>query len=907
MKARFGPSLASRTFSAALILLTSQAAFARVLPTAPVSRWGAMPSVQKLETRHVFVREFSRDGIRAIVYDSEGIEPPRDVTPGGRPLQTIDGSAAWEEPTGALRLLLHASADASGVFSSQLKFLYSSDGGSSWQLVPFPSQWLAGIRLGNSDVPFVAAADDGDDGGIFAIHVNGGADRLTPAGLSGTLLGSNLAGTVFLALLNVAPPGNSAQQPSRCVTLDLAGNLREIFNTEHFAWTPSLEGWIGPDGSVFLNVDWTWNNAFVLPQTTPIFPSARSVNIWKDGSFREIVTSTEFGWRLLAVPKRDGSGGWVVRQDENGTALLSASNDGAVTGAWNDPAFPHVEAIYASNSGTSLLLHTSIRHEMSNALGLGIWTVGDARPPSYDEIVLNEQTDPSLVHVDVDHAADGADILLDSRTSFSEAGPSGLGWRPVFSRPTLLRTSLRQRLVVPAAGRGPGANGSEWRTDLVLRNEGAAVSSVALRLLGNASTTPAVTDASVDIGPGRILVIDDALMTLFGLERGSGALLLTPGAGTSLRATSRTYTRTSAGTFGMAVDAEDIVTASRPGNLDTFAAAFVGNGFRTNLISTDLSGGGSTLSASPTVNGEAFGPYLVSSPPGAQTQIDDVARFVPSPAGETGSIATTCVSGAPVTGFTVIDDMTNDPVWWGPDLPAGDLTIPAAVHAGGAHGALFRTDLYVYNPGAVERKVYLGAQPWNDTSDQVLKDVTLAPGETRRIPDVLASLFGLSGVATVSTTTAFFDGTISMTSRTFAAMPDGSTNGMSVPPLQRSDAGDPFNAVEILGPVGGPSLRTNLACITAFGVSASVRISIFDESGTKLDTFDQLLPNNGGVQINDLFRVRGLGDGPRAALIRVEGIPPEDPYASMSFFAYATTIDNGTNDSVFYRARVAGH
>lgn len=205
--------------SAALILLTSQLAFGRLLPTAPVSGWSVMPSVQKLDSRHVFVREFASGGIRAIVYDSAGIEPPRDVTPGGRPLQILDGSAAWEEPGGALRLLLHASAEATGAFSSQLKFLYSPDGGSSWQLVPCPSDWLEGISLGNPDVPFVEAANDADDGGIFAIHANGGAERLTPAGQAGTLLGSNLAGTVFLALLNVGPPGNSAQQPSRCVTL----------------------------------------------------------------------------------------------------------------------------------------------------------------------------------------------------------------------------------------------------------------------------------------------------------------------------------------------------------------------------------------------------------------------------------------------------------------------------------------------------------------------------------------------------------------------------------------------------------------------------------------------------------------------------------------------------------------
>lgn len=904
MNAPFGPSFAFRAFFAGVFFLTSPAAFARLLPTAPVSTRSVMPSIQRLDARHVFVREFAAGGIRAVVYDSAGIETPRDVTPGGHALQSIDASAAWEEPTGPLRLLLHASADASGVFSSQPKFLYSPDGGSSWQLVPCPSQWLSGIRLGISDVPFVEAANDGDDGGIFAIHANGGAERLTPAGQTGTLLGSNLARTVFLALLNVAPPGNASQQPSRCVTLDLSGNLREIFNTEHFPGLPRLEGWIAPDGSVFLNVDWTWNGDFVSPQSPPIFPSARSVNLWKDDHFHELA-STDFG-PLLSVPKPDGSGGWVVTQDDLGTALLSVSNDGAATTAWNDPAFPRIEALYASNSGTSLLLVKSIRHDLSNALGLGSWTVGDARPPSWDEIVLNDQTDPSLLHVDVDQAVDGAEILFDSQTGYSTAGPSGCCWQPVFSKPTLFRTSLRQRLLVPAAGRGPGANGSEWRTDLVLRNESATASSVAIRLLGNASTTPAVADASVDIAPGRILVVEDALMTLFGLERGSGALLLTPGAGASLRATSRTYTRTSAGTYGMAVDAEDVVTAGRPGYRDTFAAAFAGSGFRTNLISTDLSGAGSTLSVSPTVNGQAFGPYLVSSPPGAQSQIDDIARFVPAAAGQAGSIATTCTSGAAVTGLTVIDDMTNDPVWWGPEVPAGDLTIPAAVHASGAHGASFRTDLYVFNPNAIESGITVAAQPWDGAPQVSPKGVTLAPGETRRIPDVLASLFGLSGVATLSATTAFLDATISMTSRTYAALPDGSTYGMAVPPLQRSDAGDPFNALEILGPVGGASLRTNLALVAAFGSSASVRISIFDESGAKLDTFDQPLPDHGAIQINDLFRARGLGDGPKAALIRVEGIPPDSPYASMSFYAYATTIDNGTNDGVFYRARVAG-
>ena len=59
-----------------------------------------------------------------------------------------------------------------------------------------------------------------------------------------------------------------------------------------------------------------------------------------------------------------------------------------------------------------------------------------------------------------------------------------------------------------------------------------------------------------------------------------------------------------------------------------------------------------------------------------------------------------------------------------------------------------------------------------------------------------------------------------------------------------------------------------------------------------------LFPLSGGVQIDDLFHGRGLGDGPPAGLIRIS---PSGGLVA----AYASVIDNGTNDPMYVAAQLA--
>jgi hypothetical protein len=79
---------------------------------------------------------------------------------------------------------------------------------------------------------------------------------------------------------------------------------------------------------------------------------------------------------------------------------------------------------------------------------------------------------------------------------------------------------------------------------------------------------------------------------------------------------------------------------------------------------------------------------------------------------------------------------------------------------------------------------------------------------------------------------------------------------------------------------------------------ASVHVQILDDKGSLLDSFDQTVPPENGLQLNDLFRARGLGDGPKAALIRLSP-------SSGILAAYATTIDNATNDPVYFAGNLA--
>lgn len=913
------------------LLLFALDAPARLIPTAPVSAWPVLPAVQKRSARQVVVLELMSYGaacgcvpslMRVAIHDSQGIEAPRYVTPGGTPA-VFTKAAAFEGPDKILRILVYGYVDAAGHAAPDGNFLYSPDSGVTWVAVaalaglqsygfsgfadfggPVAGGSSSSIRLGTPSVPFVLATQSG----FWAVRADGTGFLLSPA-WGGALHGSDLGGTKFLvsARLFSPPPPTNVSATFKVAILDLSGNLQTLFELAP-DFSPWIEGWIAPDGSAYLNVDWSRSgNDFSSPPHAQPLPSTHSLTLCRQGTVQEIVSS-DFQFAVLAAPSADFSQAWILTSDSSATVLSSYTPSGGLVESWRDASKPRIAALFAGDSGDRLLLQKShYRPSARGSLRLdwALWRRGQTAPVVYDSVVVETTGGATLVHLDVDAAADGAPIWIDPGSPQNIARPSGGQIPPTapneFPTQTLVRASLRQQLVIPAVARAAGKGGSNWRTDVILRNPGASELHVTARLLANPLTTSQPADVSLTLGPGTLTVVPDVVESLFHLERGSGSLLLIPDATGTIQATSWTYTAAGNDTYGMAVDAEDVVAGVRPGLEQTFAAGLLGVGFRSNFVASDLSGQGSRLQIFPQIGGAVGTPLSIVVLPTGQTQFDDLAELTGSPAASSTAFRATSGSGSVMTGLVAIDDATNDPTWFGPDAPPGSLIIPAIVHAHGANGAEYRTDLFLFNPDPVPRDLFLNATLWDQPENRLTVRVTLAAGESRRVPDALFTLFGRSGVAAMFLQTGFPTGGVLVTSRTYTLREDGATYGMVLPPLRTSQTATPGETLEILGPTGAPSLRTNLALVqlsTYLDGPPGVHVQILDERGSILDSFDQVVPAGIGLQLNDLFRARGLGDGPKAALIRLSP-------SSGILAAYATTIDNATNDPVYFAGNLA--
>ncbi len=924
--------LARPAVSLALLLCAFDAP-ARLLPTAPVNAWPVLPAVQKRSARQVVVLELVSYGtacgclpnfMRVAIHDSQGIEAPRYVTPGGTSA-LITRAAALEGPDKTLRILIYGFVDAAGHAAPGGNFLYSPDSGVTWVAVtalaglqsngfsgfadfggPVAGGSSSSIRLGTRSVPFVLATQSG----FWAVRADGSAFLLSPS-WSGALLGTDLGGTKFLvsARLFSPPPPTYVSASFKVAVLDLSGNLQQLFELAP-DFSPWIEGWIAPDGGAYLNVDWSrGGNDFSSPPHAQPLPSTHSLTLCRQGTVREIVSS-EFRFALLAEPSADFSQAWIVTSDSSSTVLSSYTPSGGLIESWRDASKPRIEALFAGESGERLLLQTKQYRPSAVGmweLGWTIWSRGQAASSTRDAVLLNTYGPATLVHLDVDAAANGEPILIDPGSPQDVARPSGSPIPPTapneFPTQTLVRASLRQQLVIPAVARAAGKGGSNWRTEVILRNPGTGDLHVTARLLTNPLTTNQPADASLTLGPGTLTVIPDVLSSLFHLEQGSGALLLIPDATGTIQATSRTYTASGNGSYGMAVDAEDVVAGVRSGLEQTFAAGLLGASFRSNFVASDLSGEGSQLQLFLQSGVAAGGPLSISAPRLGQSQLDDLAALTGGAAASSAGFRATSSSGSVMSGLIAIDDATNDPTWFGPDTPAGSLIIPAIVHVRGANGADYRTDLFLFNPDPISHILLLSATTWDQPENKQYVRVTLAPGESRRVSDALFALFGWSGMAQLYIESGFPNGGALVTSRTYATRGDGSTYGMALPPLRPSQTATPGETLEILGPTGAPTLRTNLALVQLSrwnpgGPPRVVLVQILDEAGKLLDSFDQPVPAGNGLQLNDLFRARGLGDGPKAVLIRLTP-------SSGILAAYATTIDSATNDPVYFPGNLA--
>jgi hypothetical protein len=113
--------------------------------------------------------------------------------------------------------------------------------------------------------------------------------------------------------------------------------------------------------------------------------------------------------------------------------------------------------------------------------------------------------------------------------------------------PLAASAAVSNLIVVPAAGTGPGANGSRWQTELTVHNTGSNQAEILLTFHSETGST----NPKVLVIPARSTVtLQDAVRTFFGKEVATGGILIAAPNEKRLAVTSRTFNLSSGGEFG---------------------------------------------------------------------------------------------------------------------------------------------------------------------------------------------------------------------------------------------------------------------------------------------------------------------------------------------------------------------
>ncbi|MGZ7040684.1 MAG: hypothetical protein ACXVH7_02725, partial [Thermoanaerobaculia bacterium] len=847
-----------------------------------------------------------------VLYDTKGESEPRVIYPTDGVSTAGFTTIAVRESGGVPTILIQTSTSTN--LGSEPLWMLTTDGGLTWKKVGLPTAYVfqlqsgqidvggpfargrySQVRIGNEAYPFVVSVGNGL--GVYAVAANGDTKVLVPAPVMASglfLAGSNLPGTLFLVRI-----GDSLY------SVDLNGMMNAIATL-----TPGSqsEGWITPRGDVYVD-EQTYQGT--------------TLTLFSNGTKQLIATGTapsDVLGGMFAIPTFDYDGAWIITRGGSAPTVLYRHQPGsALQTQWEDITAPEVEALHAGATGNSLLIQVHRQRPQADQRifkdpALAIWRIGQPAPRAYDELFMNEQTSKAFVHLDVEAAERGEVFVFDSGSQIAlpVGGPvpmpsPGGGGSDVIQEWGVVRASLKQRLVLPSIGRTPGAFGSYWMSDVIVYNPLSEEQPVTLRFVpgGENPQIQVVHEETLTLKAREIRVIPDVLKTLFNTEVGNGALFVTPTAAVSV--TSRTYTRSDKGTFGFGMNGIDVFTAANARFPVTFAGAFHGPDFRTNLVLTDVSGRGAQAQATAiSMNGTiSNGNHAVfAAPANGQQQYNNMGERLTISQAETGALVLQPSKGDVIASVMVIDNRTNDPTYFPPDLPSSIVrTIPAIGHLDGANGSKFRTDLFVFNPYNEPRSVTLQVKAW-DSFDMTTLNLTLLPNESRVLRDVLFRAFSRTGIARLRFLSAWDSSGVRITARTYTIDENGGTYGYLMPALNSFQSAAPGDSLEILGVLGGERFRTNIGLVELSGLptseSASARVELINEKGEAIDSFTVNVPIAGGTQLNDVFRARGLGVGPVAALIRVT------PLSGM-FAAYATMIDNGTNDPVYLAANLAAH
>ncbi|HJT18300.1 MAG TPA: hypothetical protein VJ853_12960, partial [Thermoanaerobaculia bacterium] len=477
-------------------------------------------------------------------------------------------------------------------------------------------------------------------------------------------------------------------------------------------------------------------------------------------------TYSLFAQRMLAVDRSLYGG-------ENVPAICAAMTRRAILGSLDCQAMPRGEVTWFQST-TSTLTITDPR----TIAGISLHLV----PADAQVTLMGPDGTVASVNAFVGKPAAGTWTLISSQPVRWSLAITFSGDVPSQTRPNSSGTAK----FIAAVANAPGANGTKFITDVRLFNRSDSAANVTAVFTPTSSDgTANYAAVNIELAPNQLVAINDIVGNMMQTS-GTGQLELL-GADQVL-AMSRTYTQSTAGSFGQFVPTTDSSEAVGVADDPIFVPGLENSaGYRSNIGFAEVSG-------APV---EVHVRYFDETGPLIGSEVYGLAPFSHSqvhvtPDGEAIRAEVTVVGAGRVVAYgSVVDNQSGDAMF----IPAARVRqgyIPA-IHAAGANATLWRTDVWIsdISGGAVVRR------------------------------DIL----GHDGFTFFNFANASKGGTL-VTSRTYTTSANG-TYGQFVPPGVPSTA-----PATLIGIENDAAFRTNIGFVSPS--ASQVRVIAYDASGNEV-------------------------------------------------------------------------
>ncbi|HEX6176979.1 MAG TPA: hypothetical protein VF057_01370, partial [Thermoanaerobaculia bacterium] len=479
-------------------------------------------------------------------------------------------------------------------------------------------------------------------------------------------------------------------------------------------------------------------------------------------------------------------------------------------------------------------------------------------------------------------------------------------------------------LIIPAVAHAQGIN-AQFQSDVRVSNTSAQVMKYQLTFVptGEAGMSQG-RQTSIDIEPGRTIALDDVLRTWFGTGGASvlGTLEIRPltqaGSSTSSAATrgvpnfvtfasSRTFNSTLSGTFGTYIPAIPFAnfvgraTGTATPQILSLQQIAQSTTYRSNLGLLEGSGNPAEVLISVfNSTGGRLAQFPVQLTGGQHLQIGsflsergialDDGRVEAQVIGGNGRV----MAYAAVVNNATGDSMVVTPV---SVAQAGSTKYVLPGVAELSSGTPWQTDMRLLNAGEQPVTATLSLQSLNGTAPEA-QTIEIAPGETKQLDRVLATMFGVAndgGALHITTPTA---SKLVATARTYRPSGDGGNFGQfiqAVTPNEAIAAGS--RPLQILQVEESERFRSNVGLAEVSGRPVKIEVTVIPPDAKVSAKLEVDLAANQFRQLNSVLSSIGF-TSTHNARVTVRVISGEGRVT-----AYAATIDQITQDPTFIPAQ----